>query len=1014
MTAIAPVAVTGIACRFPGAPDAAAFWKLLVEGRHGTTEVPSDRWTTKDWTGGDWRGGDCTSGSASPRQPSRFGGFITGHGEFDHSFFGISPAEASEMDVQQRLILEMSWHAIEDAGIDPTSLAGSNTGVFVGMMSSDWTSMAMSSPAEMTPHRGTGGGYCMAANRVSYHLDLHGPSMTVDTACSSSLVAVHQAVNAIRIGDVDTAIVAGANMMLSPALSVFYAESGLASTDGRCKPFSSRADGIGRGEGIGVVVLQRETDDIARSGMSYARVLSSAVNHDGRSNGISAPSMWSQIDVLESAYSRASLVASDVDFVEGHGTGTVLGDMIESRALGKVHGVDRAQPCLLGSVKGNVGHLEGSAGIAGFIKAALSVKKRVFPPSLFADPENNSLGLGDKGLQLNASVARLPRRSLVGGISSFGMGGTNAHVVIGSPSESRSPSRLSGTSVITVSAVDESALATNAIELADFVADISADRFNQVAYSTNMVKSGLRSRLAVVADSAAEASAALRRAAVERSASDVERGRAPAPAFLFTGQGSQYPAMGSALARQCPAYAERLLEVLDAAPAELRSDLEKVLFLEDSADLVRRAAVAQPALFAVQHALAAAFLDVGVRPSAVLGHSLGEFAAAVAAGVHSMPEALALVCARGRAMDSASPAGGMLSVRADAETIASRVDLDATLCIAVMNGPRNTVLAGEAAALERAERALAEFSPKRQRVTHAFHSPAMEPAASAFRAEVGSGMSAGDATMGFYSTLRGHRIDGRDISLDYWSEQMVRPVRFLAAFEALADDARPTHLIEIGPHAVLTTLARDIGTSGADCLVPIAGPASVGSEFAQVLATLYTAGADIVWPALYEPQHRTIRRLPGYRFDHDRHRLASKPALRLRSSMPAAESGLESPAVGAESSGLTAGRSSYAAAEAASGEVDFDLETSICTAIAQLGGFDMAEFTRESRLRDDLGFDSIMAVRLGDRVNEILAPCPPIAVVDLADNLDTVGSLVDFAHQHAQQHVRTPILEGAN
>lgn len=1006
MTSDLGIAVTGLACRFPGAHDAEAFWKLLLDGRHGASEVPPNRWATEDWT----------SGSDTRRPPSRFGGFITGHSDFDHAFFGISPAEANEMDVQQRLLLELSWHAVEDAGIDPTTLAGSTTGVFVGMMSSDWTSMAMSSPAEMTPHRGTGGGYCMAANRVSYHFDLHGPSMTVDTACSSSLVALHQASNAIRLGDIDTAIVAGANIMLSPALSVFYAESGLASTDGRCKPFSARADGIGRGEGIGVVVLQRETEDIHRSGLSYARILSSAVNHDGRSNGISAPSMWSQIAVLESAYARASVDAADVDFVEGHGTGTVLGDMIESRALGTVLGVERNRPCLLGSVKGNVGHLEGAAGIAGFIKAILSVKNRVLPPSLFADSENGGLGLDSKGLRLNDSVTKLPRTPIVGGVSSFGMGGTNAHMVVGSPADVRAPSRLSGTSVLTISASDDSALTTNATALADFVADVSPDRFNQIAYSTNVVKGGLRSRIAVAADTPSQAATALRRAALHWTGT-VSR-RSPSPAFLFTGQGSQYPAMGRALESRCPAYSHRLREVIDASADDLRPHLHRVLFDDDSAELVARAAVAQPALFAVQYALSAAFVDMGVRPVGVLGHSLGEFAAAVTAGSLTMTDALGLVAARGTAMDAASGAGGMLSVRADVATIAAHIDLDPTLCIAAINGPGSSVLSGTAEALDRAERALAAFSPKRQRVTHAFHSPAMEPAASMFQA-LGIRVSPNATTVPFYSTLRGREIDGGSLTLGYWSDQMVRPVDYLGALQALLAQARPSHVIEIGPNGVLTTLARDIDTTGAERLVPMPGPASGGSEFAEVLAALYSQGSDIAWAPLYQKQHRTVRRLPGYRFDHDRHQLAGKPNLRLRSNTTVTETVRVENSVGAVLDGVSTTMPVSATATATSDtgdpdELDLDLETSICAVIAQLGGFEAGEFTRSSRLRDDLGFDSIMAVRLGDRVNELLVPSPPIAVVDLADNLDTVGNLVDFVHHHTRTYPRTAILEGAN
>ena len=383
-----PIAVVGIDCRFPGAPDKDAFWRLLMDGVVTDSEVPLQRWNADAYYHP-----DGVAGSTNTRRAH----FIDDVDAFDNDFFGIAPIEAAALDPQQRLLLQASWRALEDAGIDPRSLAGTPTGVFVGMMSSEWSNLQMLDFAGVSAFRGAGSGYFMAANRISYHLNFTGPSMAIDSACSSSLMAVHQGCAALRSGETDTVIAGGANLLLTPSLSIFYTQAGLSAPDGRCKPFGQSADGIGRGEGVAAVVLRRLDDAVADGQPIYAVVKSSVANHDGRSNGITAPNRRSQVELMHRALSLAEVEARQIGFVEAHGTGTFLGDMIEANALGDVHKARGGEPCLLGSVKGNIGHTEGSAGIAAFIKACLALHHHVLPPTIFGDSANAGLRAGCAG-----------------------------------------------------------------------------------------------------------------------------------------------------------------------------------------------------------------------------------------------------------------------------------------------------------------------------------------------------------------------------------------------------------------------------------------------------------------------------------------------------------------------------------------------------------------------------------------------------------------------------------------
>ena len=572
--AMTPIAVVGIDCRFPGAPDKDAFWRLLMDGVVTDSEVPSQRWDIDAYYHP-----DGVAGSMNTRRAH----FIDDVDAFDNDFFGIAPVEAAALDPQQRLLLQASWRALEDAGIDPRSLAGTPTGVFVGMMSSEWSSLQMLDFAGLTAVRGAGSGYFMAANRISYHLNLTGPSMAIDSACSSSLMAVHQGCAALRSGDADTVIAAGANLLLTPALSIFYTQAGLSAPDGRCKPFGQRADGIGRGEGVAAVVLRRLDDAVADGQPIYAVVKSSVANHDGRSNGITAPSRRSQVELMRRALSLAEVEAGQIGFVEAHGTGTVLGDMIEANALGDVHKTRGGEPCLLGSVKGNIGHTEGSAGIAAFIKACLALHHGVLPPTVFGDSANPGLRLDAQGLRLVESPEPLPANAL-GGVSSFGLGGSNAHVVLESAPAAASSPTAGATGVLTLSAPSEQALRRNADSIATALHNLDDQRLASWCRTTNVVKRSHRHRLVLEGNRGTLVDGLREFLAGARAdlASSAPTRKVPAGVgLLCSGQGTQYPGMTRPLYDANPVYREHLDAAAAALDPHLPSDLFAAIFGDD-------------------------------------------------------------------------------------------------------------------------------------------------------------------------------------------------------------------------------------------------------------------------------------------------------------------------------------------------------------------------------------------------------------------------------------------------
>ncbi|MDS1270910.1 type I polyketide synthase [Lipingzhangella sp. LS1_29] len=963
------IAIVGVDGRFPGASTVEELWELLISGDDAIDQVPADRWDAAAFHHPEGSPGHANTVA---------GGFIADADAFDHEFFGISPREAAAMDPQQRLLVQAAWRALEDAGCDPRSQAGTNTGVLVGVMGNEWAHLHMTDYARITPHVGSGNGYCMIANKVSYHLDLKGPSWAVDTACSSSLVAVHQACVALRGGECDQVIVGGVNIMVTPALTIFYTQAGLSAPDGACKPFSRHANGIVRGEAVGAVVLRRLSDALADGLPVRAVIRGSAINQDGRSNGVTAPSRWSQREVIAEAYRRADVHPRDVAAVEAHGTGTVLGDMIEATALGQVHGVARAKPCAVGSVKANLGHTEGAAGITALIKMALAIDRGVLPPHRHARDENPQLKLSEKGLRLLRAPTRLHGDDAVG-VSSFGLGGTNVHLVLG-----RGPAQLTGTvpddaadGVITVSANNRQGLARNAARLADAVELAGQRELGQLCWTTNQTKASGRVRYAVVASDRTEAAAVLREAGrigqtIERGRGD--SGRTPSLGWLFSGQGSQYPGMTAPLHRRCAAYRQALGEADEALGPVLGESISQRMLADDPD--IHDTGLAQPAILAAGYALGRTLEDAGLRPDWMLGHSVGEFAVAVLAGALNLTDAARLVCVRARLMQELPTNGGMLAVRGPVDRLESLLAEEPDTVIAGFNGPQDLVCSGPLAALERvAERLDREgVRTARLRVSHAFHSPLMDPVLEEFRSAAAQ-CTFHPAQRDVYSTLHGRKLaPGELMDASYWTEHIRSPVLFAdAAAQAMQRD--PTHLVEVGSTVVLGPLVRRLADGGqAAVLSPCPGPRATGTELLDVVARLYQDGLNPRWAALYAPELRLLRRLPPYDFATE---------FRYWTTSPTPE---DQP---------RASTASPPTSEASTPRTPADaLGAAVVAAVAELCGCAPHQVRDDALLHEDLGFDSIMLVQLKEQLEKITNH--PIDIQELAAEVTTPADVRRF------------------
>ena len=900
-----PIAVIGIGCRFPGrANDPERFWRLLEEGVDAVTEIPADRWNLGAFH------------DADPSRPgktySRWGGFVDEIDRFDPHFFGISPREAARMDPQQRLLLEVAWEGLEDAGVRLDTISGSRTAVFVGISSFDYSLMQTSfrDRGEIDVYSNTGGSLSIAANRISYCFDLRGPSAAVDTACSSALVAVHLACRSIWDDGCPLALAGGVNMLLLPDWYVGFCRMGMLSPEGRCRAFDAGASGFVRSEGAGIVALKPLAQAIADGDRVYAVIRGTAINQDGRTPGMTMPSQEAQEALLRQACRDAGVTPALIQYVEAHGTGTLVGDPIEARALGRVLSDGRPgdQPCLIGSVKTNIGHMEAGAGIAGLIKVALALYHRRIPGNLHFERPNPEIDFDTLRLRVPTCCEPWPagETPALAGVNAFGFGGTNAHVVLQGPPQAipqRAPlqkwrqprveigepaswlSNGNGVArevvkksgrpawLVPLSARTPDALRAAARLWEEFVAQSPDDvLLDELAANAALRRTHHDHRIGVVVRSKQELAERLRDFALGGAAAAVAEGRAsadrrPRIAFVCSGQGPQWWAMGRQMLTEQPVF-RAAIERADAVVRQLGDwSLLDELTAPESCSRMEMTAISQPCIFALQVALAGLWASWGVLPEALLGHSVGEVAAAYLAGVFSLEDAVRIIYQRGRTMELAPEGGRMLAASITTELAQQLIDeCGARISLAAVNSPSSVTLSGEGDTLEE----LADLLEARGtfcrflKVRYAFHSAQMDPIRDELLAAL-DGIRPRPATLPLFSTVTGRPIEGRMLVPDYWWENVRRTVQFADGVDRLFEFGCDT-TIELSAHPVLTAAVAECYQSREK--KPLMLPSLRRQEderatMLQSLGALYAHGYPIDWAVLL-PEPRRFVSLPLY------------------------------------------------------------------------------------------------------------------------------------------------------
>ncbi|MFI6277216.1 type I polyketide synthase [Streptomyces sp. NPDC050988] len=886
MTAPEPIAVVGLACRFAGGIDSPEkFWSLLREGRDAIGEVPDNRW--------EWYSTLDRESAAAVSGVTRYGAFLDDIKGFDADFFEVTPREAALMDPQQRIILELAWEALEHAGIPPRDLAGSDAGVFMGVGSDDYGRRMLEDLPHIEAWTGIGGAYCGVANRVSYVLDLHGPSIAVDTACSSSLVSIHLAVQSLHAHECPVALAGGVLVMASPGLSLVLDAAGATAPDGRCKSFDASGDGYGRGEGGGVVVLKRLSDARRDGDRILALIRGSAVHQDGKTSGIMAPNGEAQAHLMRKAYERAGLDPATVGYVEAHGTGTRAGDPLEAGAMASVFGVDRPRdrPCLIGSVKPNIGHLEAGAGVAGVIKAILALQHAEIPPSLNFHEPNPAVPWATSGLRVVTEPTQWPetgsgpRRA---GVSGYGYGGTIAHVVLEQAPDIELPDRPRhdevlegrqvGPALYPLSGASEAAVREYAGNLADRL-EVPAT-VSEVGYTLARRRSHLPNRAAVVAANRVQLAARLREFANTGGAPGLSTGSVlPAAGrglvWVFSGHGSQWTGMARELLSEEPVFAEAVDRLVPVFLEELGVSPRAAL-LDDAPQPVD---VVQPLIFAVQTALSALWRARGLRPSAVLGHSVGEIAAAVTAGMLTLEQGARLVCRRSLLLRRVAGKGAMAMVSLTAEEAELRLGGRRDVTVAITASPGSTVISGDIPAVaEVGEQWRADGVAVRAVDSDvAFHSPHMDPLLDDLAAAAAD-LTPSPATIPVYGTALDDPRDTAPRDGRYWAANLGGRVRFQQAVRAAVEDGYRLFL-EVSPHPVVEHSVNEtldhLGVEDAFATHSLRRRRPERETLLASLGQLYCHGATVNWSRSWPDA--AVAELPGVAWQRRPHWLQEPP-----------------------------------------------------------------------------------------------------------------------------------------
>ncbi len=898
-----PIAIIGMSCRFPGGvSDPASFWRLLHDGIDAITEIPANRWDIAAYYDPD--------PNAAEKMYSRHGGFLQEIDQFDPQFFGMSPREAVSLDPQQRLLLEVSWEALENAGLVRDKLVGSKTGVFVGVTTHDYVSRIR--PSQINAYFSTGNALNASAGRLSYSLGLQGPSMAIDTACSSSLVAVHMACQSLRTGECDMALVGGTNLILSPEPNISLSQAQMLAPDGHCKTFDAAADGYVRGEGCAIVILKRLSDAQKNNDNILALIRGSAVNQDGASGGFTVPNGPAQQAVIRQALARAKVAPAAVDYLEAHGTGTSLGDPIEVGAAAAVLGEGRVSehPLIIGAAKTNIGHLEAAAGIAGLMKVVLSLQHEQIPPHLHFKQPNPHIPWDEIPVQVPTEHIAWPRgeKKRLAGVSAFGASGTNAHIVV---EEAPTPA-LSASSVkqsegerplhlLTLSAKTESALKQLAQSYAAYntednnefknmggVIQNAALMIGDLCFSANTTRSHFSHRLGIIADSLTQTREKLLDFTEEQTTNGVFQGQItsthkPKIVFLFTGQGSQYVGMGHELYKTQKTFRQILDRCDEIIQPYLKKPLLDILYPKAGESELDETAYTQPALFALEYALAQLWLSWGIKPSVVMGHSVGEYVAACVAGVFSLEDGLKFIAERGRLMQTLPTDGMMVAVSASEAQVTTAIQAyTQTVSIAAINGPQSVVISGQRQAIETiiADLTTKGIKTKALKVSQAFHSPLMEPMLADFK-RVALEIKYSLPQLDIISNVTGKRATDEIATPEYWCRHVRQPVRFADSIKTLHQPGYEIFL-EAGPKPTLLGMGSQCLPEGSGVWLPSLRQGQ--SDWQQLLASLaelYVRGMSVDWQGFDQDYQRHRVVLPTYPFQRQRYWIEEKtPAIR--------------------------------------------------------------------------------------------------------------------------------------